>query len=191
MTFPGTPPLPSAYKKDPLIIKDVDRISLEDDRWIFVDNGTTYQFNYMLDQWVPIKDKTEDKAKDQRAEDQRAEEEEEQNKEELRRIKRQKIEQMKKERPKEHSREHCRAKERKGPRPSPYKLILHNMFRTEEDSPQLRADIVADLEQECGDGIGVEFVDDVVEIVMDREQGIRWKEKLHGRWYDGQKIEVE
>lgn len=178
MTFPGTPPLPSAYKKDPLIIKDLDRISLEDDRWIFVDNGTTYQFNYMLDRWVPIEDK---------AEDQTAEEEEEQNKEELRRIKRQKIEQMKKERPKEHS----RAKERKGPRPSPYKLILHNMFRTEEDSPQLRGDIVADLEQECGDGIGVEFVDDVVEVVMDREQGIRWKEKLHGRWYDGQKIEVE
>lgn len=97
MEFPDPPPHPSLILKDPTLLKSVDeRVSFdqETEQWIFEDNESEYQYNFILQKWLPVK-------RNQAIEDGgdvvvNRDVEIDENKDDIKRAKRQKLEEIKK-----------------------------------------------------------------------------------------------
>ncbi|CAH2350053.1 cold sensitive U2 snRNA suppressor 2 [[Candida] railenensis] len=97
MELPDPPPHPSLISKDPSLIKSVDeRVSFdrESEQWIFEDTESEYQYNFILQKWLPVK-------RNQVIEDDgdvvsNRDVEIDENKDDIKRAKRQKLEEIKK-----------------------------------------------------------------------------------------------
>lgn len=84
--FPVAPPHPSLIKKDPELLKSIDeRISYNQvtSQYIFEDKDNEYQYNFILQDWIPIGSKTVEDVDEQ------------ENVETIRRLKKQKLEELK------------------------------------------------------------------------------------------------
>lgn len=95
MSFPDAPPHPSLVQKDPTLLKTVDdRISFDQEaaQWIFEENDREYQYNFILQKWLPVKRSLE-------ATENGTDVDLDRNKDDIKRAKRKKLEEIKKPQP--------------------------------------------------------------------------------------------